>query len=116
MSFLIRISQPKASSIWRWLEPSLRTMMSRSCRRFLWKSVGSLVRRLMVAHRPDAVLGYWAHPDGEVAVRSARLVGVPVAVMVGGSDVLVIGRDRSRGQRILDVLHRADAALAVSRD
>src|SRR5947207_14900326 len=63
---------------------------------FLWWSVRGTVRRLLESSRPEAVLGYWAHPDGEVAVRVARMIGVPAVVMVGGSDVLLLTRHPSR--------------------
>jgi glycosyltransferase involved in cell wall biosynthesis len=83
---------------------------------FLWRSVRGSVGRLLEAERPDAVVGYWAHPDGEVAVRVAHSAGVPGVVMVGGSDVLLLTKNRGRRRRILDVLHSADAVVPVSQD
>jgi teichuronic acid biosynthesis glycosyltransferase TuaC len=83
---------------------------------FLWRSVHGTVRRLLEARAPDAVLGYWAHPDGEVAVRVARSVGVPAVVMVGGSDVLLLTQQPGRRRCILDVLQAADAVVPVSQD
>ena len=83
---------------------------------FLGRSVGSMVRQLLRSHRPDVVLGYWVHPDGEVAVRTARSASMPAVVMVGGSDVLVLAQEPSRRRCILDVLHGADAVVAVSQD
>src|ERR1700730_9287143 len=41
---------------------------------FLWQSVRGTVRRLLRSNTPEVVLGYWAHPDGEVAVRIARMI------------------------------------------
>jgi glycosyltransferase involved in cell wall biosynthesis len=82
---------------------------------FLWWSVRSRISRILEERQPDAVIGYWAHPDGEVAVRSARQAGVPAVVMVGGSDVLVLTKNRRRRQCIVDVLQQADAVVAVSR-
>jgi glycosyltransferase involved in cell wall biosynthesis len=83
---------------------------------FLWRSVRGTVRRLLEAEGIDAVCGYWAHPDGEVAVRVARSVGVPAVVMVGGTDVLLLTQQPGRRRRILDVLHAADAVVSVSQD
>ena len=86
--------------------------------RFMWESVRATVWRLAttMAWVPDIVLGYWAHPDGEVAVRIARLLGVPSVVMVGGSDVLVLTREPGRRERIVRALGDADAVVALSRD
>lgn len=83
---------------------------------FLWWSVRRTVLRLLRAQRPDVVLGYWAHPDGAVAVRAARLAGVPAAVMVGGSDVLLLAQDRVRRRCIGRVLRQADAVVTTGRD
>jgi teichuronic acid biosynthesis glycosyltransferase TuaC len=37
--------------------------------RWMAWSVGRRLNRTMKTFRPDVVLSYWAHPDGEVAVR-----------------------------------------------
>ena len=58
--------------------------------RWMWWSVARRLHHTMKTFRPDAVLSYWAHPDGEVAVRMAHRHGVPAVVMVGGSDVLLL--------------------------
>jgi teichuronic acid biosynthesis glycosyltransferase TuaC len=63
--------------------------------------------------RPDLVLAYWADPDGTVAQAWARRLGVPFALIVGGSDVLVLGQTGARRQRILSTLAGADLVLAV---
>lgn len=83
---------------------------------FYWQSIRRTVRSVLESFRPDAVLGYWAHPDGEAAVRAARLAGVPAVVMVGGSDVLLLTRDSGRRRRIVQVLQAADLVIAVSDD
>jgi glycosyltransferase involved in cell wall biosynthesis len=83
---------------------------------FYWRSVAGVVRRLLRAGRFDAVVGYWAHPDGEAAVRAARIAGAPAVVMVGGSDVLLLTADRTRRRRVSDVLSQADAVVTLSRD
>jgi glycosyltransferase involved in cell wall biosynthesis len=83
---------------------------------FLDWSVGAQVRRVVRDFRPDVVLSYWAHPDGEVAVRVAHENGLPAVVMVGGSDVLLLAKAGCRRECILKVLRRADAVVAVSLD
>lgn len=84
--------------------------------RWMWWSVGRRLHQTMKSFQPDVVLSYWAHPDGEVAVRMAHRHGVPAVVMAGGSDVLVLGRNGKRQQKILNVMHNADAVVTVSED
>jgi glycosyltransferase involved in cell wall biosynthesis len=83
---------------------------------FMWASIRSHVRRVVEDFRPDCVLSYWAHPDGEAGVCAARFAGVPSVVIVGGSDVLLLPRDPARRKRIAAVLRSADAVAAVSQD
>lgn len=83
---------------------------------FMKSSVGATLRRVMNEFQPDAVLSYWTHPDGEVAVNAAHQFGIPAITMVGGSDVLINGRNGSRREIILEVLRTADAVVAVSDD
>jgi teichuronic acid biosynthesis glycosyltransferase TuaC len=80
---------------------------------FLWSSCRRTLRRLTARFDPDAFLAYWAHPDGEVALRAAREAGRPGVVIVGGSDVLVLGGQRRRREAIRHVLQAADAVLTV---
>jgi glycosyltransferase involved in cell wall biosynthesis len=82
---------------------------------FMWRSVRRPVRRTLAAFAPDCVLSYWLHPDGEVAVRAARSLGVPSAVIVGGSDALLLPREPGRRRSIERVLAGADALITVSR-
>ena len=84
--------------------------------RFLWLSTRGTIRRMLKAHPPDVVLGYWVHPDGEVAVRAAREAGVPSVILEGGSSVLVLSRDPSRRRCIQRVLQSASAVVTVSHD
>jgi teichuronic acid biosynthesis glycosyltransferase TuaC len=83
---------------------------------FLWWSIAALARRVVREFKPDIVLAYWLHPDGEVAVKVAREARVPVVVMSGGSDVLVLARKAGRRRRMMKVLEQADAIVCVSRD
>lgn len=84
--------------------------------KFLWWSIRKTVRMTMREFAPDVVLSYWAHPDGTVAVRAAHEAGIPVVVMVGGSDVLLLARSGTRRKVILQTLHDADAVITVSED
>lgn len=83
---------------------------------FLWWSIQRQVRRTIADFQPDLILSYWAHPDGTVAVRTAKEAGVPAVIMVGGSDVLLLGRSGRRREIILKTLHQAAAVIAVSQD
>jgi glycosyltransferase involved in cell wall biosynthesis len=83
---------------------------------FYWRSILPTVRKLLKESPPEAVIGYWAHPDGAAAVRVARHVGVPAGVVVGGSDVLLLTGDRGRRRRIESVLRAADSVVALSSD
>jgi len=82
---------------------------------FLWASISTTVRAVIAESRPDIVLSYWLHPDGDAANRAAKLAGVPSVVMSGGSDVLVIAREPRRRRRIVAVMQTADAVVCVSR-
>ena len=84
--------------------------------RFMEWSVGEKLDGVIREFRPDAVLAYWAHPDGEVAVQAAHRAGIPAVVMTGGSDVLLLTREEKRRQAIGRVLNEADAVIAVSND
>lgn len=89
----------------------------RSCYgEFLEWSVRTALDRRIAQFRPDAIVSYWVHPDGDVAVRAAHRAGIPAIVMTGGSDVLVYGRQGARRSQILRVLHEADSVVTVSRN
>lgn len=82
---------------------------------FLWWSARSRLTRILQDFQPDVILSYWAHPDGAVAVRAGKERRIPVATMIGGSDVLLLARSGKRRDVILRTLHQADAVVAVSR-
>ncbi|QWT21708.1 glycosyltransferase family 4 protein [Bacillus sp. NP157] len=63
----------------------------------------------------DVVLGSWAFPDGVAAAWIARLLGVPYAVKVHGSDLNVQANARLRRMQIRHSLRGAGAVLAVSK-
>ncbi len=81
-----------------------------------WLSIAGTVRSLIRTHRPDLIIAYWAHPDGKAAARIGRLAGACSCVIVGGSDVLLLTRGRSRRHRIQKVLEANDAVLVVNED
>jgi glycosyltransferase involved in cell wall biosynthesis len=78
-------------------------------------SIRGAVRRALRTFHPDAVIGYWAHPDGEAAVHVARSIGVSGAIIVGGSDVLLITQDAARRRRVAAALAAADSVICVNR-
>ncbi len=82
---------------------------------FMWRSLGRKLRGALAESRPDWIVSYWSHPDGAVAVRAAREMGIGCAVVVGGSDVLIVARqDARRRQRIAATLNQADVVIARS--
>ena len=83
---------------------------------FFWWSIRQSVNQMLQGFEPDVVIGYWAHPDGQAAVRVARRLGVPAVVMVGGTDVLVLGHEARRRRAIRRVLENAAAIVTVSQD
>ncbi|MEX0725864.1 MAG: glycosyltransferase [Planctomycetaceae bacterium] len=83
---------------------------------FLSRSTRAELDRVIAQFRPQAILSYWAHPDGTVAVETARRHRIPSVVMVGGSDVLLLAKNASRRRVILSTLENADAVVAVSDD
>jgi glycosyltransferase involved in cell wall biosynthesis len=84
--------------------------------RFMELSSRRVVRRLFAEWRPDCILSYWVHPDGAVAARLARRLQIPSAVIVGGSDVLVLPRQGgARRRSILRALHSIDAVITVGQ-
>lgn len=85
--------------------------------RFMALSSRAAMKRAFEALRPEAVLSYWAHPDGAVAARFARAARIPSGVIVGGSDVLVLGRRPGRRRRsVIRALRANEAVITVGRD
>ena len=69
---------------------------------------------ILAEKRPDLVLGFFAYPSGEAAVRVARQLRVPAIVGLLGSDVrMARGWTRLAVKR---VLRHADFVTAVSRE
>jgi len=72
-------------------------------------------RRAVEEFRPDIVLAAWAYPDGWAAVELAHEAGLPVAVKVHGSDVLLLDQSIARRRRTIEALNRADMIITVSK-
>jgi teichuronic acid biosynthesis glycosyltransferase TuaC len=83
---------------------------------FYWRSLSHFEARRRPGNRPDIVVAFWAHPDGEAAVRAARETRVPAVVIVGGSDVLILPKHTGRRACVRRVLSAADLVLAVSEN
>ena len=80
----------------------------------MWWSIGGALRDLTHDWKPDAVLSYWAHPDGECGLRASQKFGAPCAVIVGGTDVLILPNMPGRGPCVRRVLTDSDAVITVS--
>jgi len=80
----------------------------------MWQSVRRSVARHAAEGAFDAVLSYWAHPDGEAGLMAAQSLGIPSAVIVGGSDVLMLPKRKNRGACVTRVLTESSAVFTVS--
>ncbi|WP_339728402.1 glycosyltransferase [uncultured Gimesia sp.] len=83
---------------------------------FLYWSIKKSLHQAITAFQPDIILSYWLHPDGAVAVRVAQEHGLPVVTMTGGSDILLLTKNRQRKRAIKTVLQQADGVITVSDD
>jgi teichuronic acid biosynthesis glycosyltransferase TuaC len=103
-------AEPEVSyPIW-WYPPR---MAQASHHRWMQRTVLPTIARLTATWRPDLMLAYWTHPDGTVALEAARRLQIPAALLVGGSDILVLTRTPARRAIIIETLRRADRVLAV---
>ncbi len=80
---------------------------------WMWRSIRRHVEQVVGDFQPDWVISYWAHPDGEVALRAARSCGARVAVSIGGSDVLLLTDNAKRRAAISKVLREVDLTFTV---
>jgi teichuronic acid biosynthesis glycosyltransferase TuaC len=81
---------------------------------FYWASTAGTARSLIRTHRAALIISYWAYPDGAAAVRIGRLSRAPSCVIIGGSDVLLMTRQRSQRRRVQAVLEATDAVITVN--
>ncbi|QDT55392.1 Putative teichuronic acid biosynthesis glycosyltransferase TuaC [Caulifigura coniformis] len=82
--------------------------------RLLWQCSRRTVETLAKRSKPDVVLSYWAHPDGEAGLRAARSTGAAAAVIVGGTDALILPHRPGRGPYVRRVLTESETVLTVS--
>lgn len=83
--------------------------------RYYWNSIKQTVHATLQDWTPDFVLSYWAHPDGEAGVRASELTGAPCAVIIGGSDVLILPDSPARKQSVINALTQSDAVITISK-
>jgi len=76
-------------------------------------SIAATLNRVSRTFRPDAVLAFWADPDGTVALAHARSLGVPAGIIAAGSDLMLLPQDPARRRVIAATLHSADQVFAV---
>ena len=79
-----------------------------------WMAARTLLPQVR-AFAPDLVFGCFLYPEGYAALRIARSLGVPVAVMSIGSDLNRIG-DSLSARHTWTVLREADAIVTVCED
>jgi teichuronic acid biosynthesis glycosyltransferase TuaC len=83
---------------------------------FMARSVRQAMQQALAEFHPDCLLSYWAHPDGTVAVQAAKAIGAASAVIVGGSDILLLPQSRSRRKHVVASLRASDAVLVVGKN
>ena len=79
-------------------------------------SLGRAFRSAIAEFKPDIIYACWAYPDGWAAWKLAREAGLPVAVKVHGSDLLLLDQDPGRKRRTMELLRNLDAISTVSDD
>lgn len=77
----------------------------------LYATMASLVN----ANRPDALLTFWAYPDGFATVLLAKLFKLPVFVCALGCDVNDLDHHFGKRQMVTWTCRHSSGALAVSR-
>jgi glycosyltransferase involved in cell wall biosynthesis len=82
---------------------------------FYRRSIRSAVAEATNDFTPDVIVGYWAHPDGAAAAQIAKQFNATSAIIVGGSDILLITRDRARRKAVTKALQNASVILTVNR-
>lgn len=73
------------------------------------------IRRMPRRRRPNLIDAHYEWPDGVAAVRAGRALGLPVIVTLRGK-LASLGHHPMRRAQVVDMLRRADALIAVSRD
>lgn len=81
--------------------------------RWMRRSVLPAIDSVTRGWKPDAILTYWAHPDGTVALEAAGALGIPGVLIVGGSDIRILTAIPQRQAIIRETLRQADLVFAV---
>lgn len=82
----------------------------------MWFGVRAAVRRMHAQKPFDVVNAHWLYPDGIVAVRLARELGIPAVLTGLGCDVNDYLHDARRGPQIRAALDEAQAITVVSEE
>lgn len=94
-----------------WYVPRIKPQMLGQA---IWLSIRSEVMRITEGFRPDAVISYWAYPDGDGGLAIARHFEIPSIVIAGGSDVLLLPNEPGRGPAVRRVLTQSRIVTTVS--
>jgi teichuronic acid biosynthesis glycosyltransferase TuaC len=71
--------------------------------------------RLVKERRPQALLAFWAYPDGFATVLLSRVFKLPVFVVAMGCDVNDLNRHLGKRRMVTWTFQHCDGAMAVSR-
>lgn len=82
----------------------------------MWWSIKNELKALAESFRPEAVLAFWADPDGTVAVRLGHTLGIPSGVIAAGTDVMILPSHPPRQRIIARTLRQADHVFAVGSE
>ena len=80
----------------------------------LYRAMLGPMRRMLAAHRFDAIDAHYMYPDGVAAVWLGRALGLPVVVTCRGTDVNLIPRYRMPRRMIQGAISGAAAIITVS--
>ena len=73
------------------------------------------IARLVKERRPDALLAFWAYPDGFATVLLSRVFRLPVFVVAMGCDVNNLGQHFEKRRMVSWTFRYCTGAFAVSR-
>ena len=82
---------------------------------FFYLSLRKFVANLRKKWQFDMILAVWAYPDGFGSWLIAKELGVPVVIMVQGSDINLYTKYLLRRKMIAHSLNAASAVISVSR-
>lgn len=74
------------------------------------------LREALRKDRPDAVVAFWVHPEGDAALRACRALNLPLIVVALGSDLKVLPPNPWTRRQVRKVVSQADQVLGVSED